>query len=818
MKKVRAKPHVRIIAWLAGKSTTSGGGTPLSTSPPLWIQWVLLAGVYFGAAKLGLSLAYLHKSASPVWPPTGIALAAILLLGYRVWPGVWLGAFLANATTTVPLATAFGISVGNTLEALAGGYLLYRFVGPGPFFSRSADVFRFVLIAGLLATTISATIGVASVALGGTAPWSMAGPIWLTWWLGDAMGAVVLAPLLLNWVESPRFVPRPSKTLEAIILGLLLVGANDVVFEGRLPIDYPFAYSVLPLLIWAAIRFGQRGATLAVAVTSTIAVWGTMNGSGPFAGRSPNESLMLLQAFMGIASFTALLLAANVSERDKAASDLLKELEGRYRLLAENATDMISLHALDGTYLYASPASRTVLGYEPEELLGRAPFDLVHPDEVETLRVEHRAILASPATRRFLTRVRRKDGSYIWVESSARIVREPGAESRASIISVSRDTTSRKQVEDALKKSEQRLLEAQKVAHVGSWEMDLATKEWSWSDEYFRIFELDPRDPELGNVRIREKVHPEDRDRNSELTWKAVRERNAYSNEFRIIRSDGEIRFIRGQGRFVPGEAGQSDRMIGTVQDITDIKKAEEEIARRTAELEQAKELSRLKDHFLSTISHEMRTPLSLILGYAELLQDEFPEDMRVAGIFEGQRRLAKHVSNILDYSALISGTLPLHKTTVDLFEIVRDVRSAHESEFEQSGLRLESEIVPSTPCFQADSRRLLQMLDELLDNARKYTPSGGSVGIRIAPVDGYIRMEVWDSGIGIAEQDLAQIWAAFTQLDIGDAFRKGGLGLGLTIVKKLTELHGGRVEVESQVGHGSHFSLILPIGSEASN
>ena len=165
---------------------------------------LIVAGVYFLAAKLGLSLAFLNASVSPVWPPTGVAIAIVFWLGYRAAPGVFLGALLANSLlTNVPLATTSGIAIGNTLEAIIAVYLLRRFVGSRIPFNRVMDVLKFLLFAVILSPAISATIGTLSLCLGGAAPWSNFGWLWLTWWSGDGVGALVVAPLILTWVERP---------------------------------------------------------------------------------------------------------------------------------------------------------------------------------------------------------------------------------------------------------------------------------------------------------------------------------------------------------------------------------------------------------------------------------------------------------------------------------------------------------------------------------------------------------------------------------------------------------------------------------------
>lgn len=233
---------------------------------------------------------------------------------------------------------------------------------------------------------------------------------------------------------------------------------------------------------------------------------------------------------------------------------------------------------------------------------------------------------------------------------------------------------------------------------------------------------------------------------------------------------------------------------------------------------EELKGLDRLKDLLLSTLSHEMKTPLSLIVGYTELLQDKYPDEKLLLGIQDGSRRLTEHVNNILDYSALISGSLPFYMTDINLAELVDNARRIVGADFRAQGVALSAEVDPSTPPIQGDSRRLMQMMLELLDNARKFTPAGQAAGIRVAPEDGWVRIEVWDHGSGIRAEDLPRLFEAFVQLGTTEASQKAGLGLGLAIVKRIAEHHGGRMAVESQVGKGSRFSVSLPISRPPSS
>jgi len=317
----------RVVSWI-GPASPSGTSAVGSRALASVAALPVLTGAYFVAGKLGLRLAFVNASATAVWAPAGIALAAFLTLGYRVWPAILLGAFLVNATTAGSVGTSITIAVGNTLEGLAGAYLVNRFAHGRNAFDRAQDVFKFTAVAAVASTTVSATCGVTSLAVAGFANWASYGWIWLTWWLGDAAGDLVVAPFAVLW--STRSWGRWSRTkiLEAAFLLLSLALVAEVVFGGLFPSevkDYPLEFLCIPFLVWAAFRFGQREVATAVVVLSGIAIWGTLLGLGPFARGTQNEALLLLQAFMGVTGVMTLALAAVVSER-KAAEEQLRRI------------------------------------------------------------------------------------------------------------------------------------------------------------------------------------------------------------------------------------------------------------------------------------------------------------------------------------------------------------------------------------------------------------------------------------------------------------------------------------------------------------
>jgi integral membrane sensor domain MASE1 len=363
--------------------------TPLRPSKNLVVVAALTL-VYVIAGKLGLMLAFVHASATAVWPPTGIALVAFLLLGYRVWPAIWLGAFVVNITTAGSVASSIGIAIGNTLEGLVGAYLVRRFAR-GPYaFDHAGDVFRFAVLAGLVSTMVSATFGVASLSFGGFSNWGDYGTVWWTWWLGDAAGALIVAPPLVLWVTNPRVRWSRSQMLEATLLLLLLIVTSQAVFGGLLPIEipsYPLDFLCAPMLVWAAFRFGPRETATAAFALSTFALWGTLRGLGPFGRGTQNESLLLLQIFMGVTSVLALALAALISERERAArehkltEDALRDSETRARVLFESASEGIVIVDRQGHIVLVNAKTEAMFGYARAELIGR-PLEILVPERM----------------------------------------------------------------------------------------------------------------------------------------------------------------------------------------------------------------------------------------------------------------------------------------------------------------------------------------------------------------------------------------------------------------------------------------------------
>jgi PAS domain S-box-containing protein len=436
----------------------------------------LLTLVYFIAGKLGLVLASLHASASPVWPPAGIALAALLLLGYRAWPAIFIGAFLVNVTTAGNVATSLAVASGNTLEAVCGAWLVNRFGGGTTVFDRPQGVFKFAL-AAVVSTIISPAFGVTSLAFAGFADWTNYGAIWLTWWLGDTTGDLLIAPLIILWsIPSKRRWNR-MEAVEVGILLLLLFVLSEAVFGGWLIIsarNYPIGLISGPIVIWMAFRFTQRETAMGIFILSAIAIWGTLQGFGPFGGEAENQSLLALQSWMAVLTITAMALSAGMAERGR-AQEALRESEARINLAANAANLGLWVWNLRDNELWVTEKWRKLFGFAKSEPVSFGQLaQRVHPEDRERMkqRVQH-MLEHGGVDRESEYRITQPDGSTRWIAGYGGVeLDEHGKPAFAR--GVSRDITKRKRAEMEAARHRQELAHLSRVTMLGELSGSLA--------------------------------------------------------------------------------------------------------------------------------------------------------------------------------------------------------------------------------------------------------------------------------------------------------------------------------------------------------
>jgi PAS domain S-box-containing protein len=401
----------------------------------------VLFGVYVGAARLGIELSVARGVITPVWAPTGIALAALVLYGRRLWPAIALGAFVANATSGASVPEAAAIAVGNTLEAVVGRELLVR-ANFRPALDRVRDVLALIVLGAVASTTISATNGVTTLWISGDVAGSSYDSEWLLWWIGDAMGDLVVAPLIFVWSAAPWRRLRGRARLEALGLAAALVGVSAFVFLAGF---WRYPHLLFPFLIWAVLRFGQLGAVTSSFVVSAIAIAGAVEGTLPLADRGATEIVQILEGLLATVAVSLLILGAVLAERAHAEASLAEAQE----------------LAHVGSWEWDIPANRIswseelfrLWGYEPRstEVTYESYLASVHPDDRGLVDETIRRAYADAAPFGFEHRVPLPDGRVRWIASRGRVITdETGAPVR--MMGTAQDITERKRI-DALRDS-----------------------------------------------------------------------------------------------------------------------------------------------------------------------------------------------------------------------------------------------------------------------------------------------------------------------------------------------------------------------------
>ena len=296
-------------------------------------ELVLALVAYFLVGMVGLAVPFTSGNVSPVWPASGIALGAILLVGYRIWPAIALGAFLVNSLTPIPSVAALGIAVGNTIGPLIGAWLLRRFTSFQPSLTHLRDILGFIGFAALGGTALSATVGCLTLSLTPVNPWSSFGVAWLIWYLGDAMGVLIVTPLLLTFaglrsIREPRQILNFGTLVLGTVISCLLIFDERIGFQTA---EDLFAFAVFPFVIWGAMRFEASGAAVVSFLISVIVVGETAYGVGPFAKSEPLQNATLLQCFLAVISISGMTLAAVNSER----LQVMRDQAGRERVERE---------------------------------------------------------------------------------------------------------------------------------------------------------------------------------------------------------------------------------------------------------------------------------------------------------------------------------------------------------------------------------------------------------------------------------------------------------------------------------------------------
>jgi PAS domain S-box-containing protein len=458
---------------------------------------------------------------------------------------------------------------------------------------------------------------------------------------------------------------------------------------------------------------------------------------------------------------------------------------------------------------YVSAGIERLLGVRPDEVLADAGvmYSLILPEDAPRVRAAEAAALAADASFDCEFRSYTSTGEVRWLH--ARSAPRPLPDGTTVWDGVLMDVTARKRAEEAFARSRETLELAQDAARAGTFEWNIRTDEVNWSGSEERLYGLPPGGFGGRYENWRRAVHPDDLDRAEAEVRAAARGGAPLDTEFRIVRPDGEVRWVAARGRVFPGPDGRPERMVGINIDITDWKAAEEAL----------KVADRRKDEFLATLAHELRNPLAPIRNALKILQLAGGDPAAAASaraVMERQvAQMVRLIDDLLDVSRITRNRVVLRRGPVPLGEVV-DLAMEHSRPALETGGHALTVSLPQEPLvLDADSARVVQVLTNLLHNAAKYTPPGGRVALAAERDGPAAVVRVSDNGIGIAATDLARIFEPFAQAGRVPGRLPDGLGVGLTLVKSLVELHGGSVVAASDgPGKGSTFTVRLPLAA----
>jgi PAS domain S-box-containing protein len=972
-----------------------------------------LAVCYLVAAKASLLLAIPPGYATAVWPPSGIALAALLLYGVRVWPGVWLGALLANFAINPSLGLAGAIATGNTLEAVLALWLAQRFLDPERELLRAESVFRFALIASI-GSAVAATSGIVSLYLSGRIVPGDLLENWYTWWQGDLTGIIVVTPFLLAWLGTGKRRRLSSRPIEIAAFGALFSFAFAAVFALGWWVGTDIARSLIFLLIpfmaWAGCRFDQRAVTATIVLVSGVAVWATMNNRSPFQFESPNEALLTLQAFISTVALMGLVLCAVTRQRRDAiaslqagsnqleamVADRTRELAIRNQDLARDIAEKerlaLALQAREAQLAEAQAITHVgswdwdvktdrvtwsaelfrIYAISPEEFSGTfaAYLSRVHPDDRERVSQVVQRAMREREPWQLTERILRPDGSVRVLKTVGKVLTD-GQGNITSMYGACLDATEATRIEQiqavqiritsalldapsweqAIESAMRSVCEGQGWVVGQTWQVDpgaggmrqasswpvgsapafvaasrslslksgegLPGRCWQqgaiiWVEDVLadpgflrthsarqeglhgafafpliarnqvlgvmEFFSKAPQQPQkelahmltsvgsqLGEYIVRNRSElllrqSEERFRllvqgvkeyaifmldpdGCVSTWNTGAERiKGYSadeiigvhysrffppedladgkpaRELATAIREGEVegegwRVRKGRSRFwantvitaLHDEGGRLRGFAKVTRDMSDRKR-----------LEALEEAGRQTRHFLAMLAHELRNPLAPIRNAVSVMRDRGLGNQELRACRDIVERQVEHLSRLVDdlfdVSRITSGKVMLQKRVIDVATAVTHAVECIRPFIDARNQRLEIDLPQDPIRVQGDLTRLAQVLQNLLHNSTKYTPPGGRIALMLRRENDTAVIRVRDDGIGIAAHLLSKVFDLFMQAERPVDRSEGGLGIGLTLVRQLIELHGGSVDASSEgPGRGAEFIVRLP-------
>jgi len=782
---------------------------PLRFSTPVGAS--LLAALYVLSGLLGKRTSFMGGEVSLVWPPAGIALAAILLFGYRVWWGVALGAWVFTLMRGSPFGFfTVATAVGNTVGALVCAYLLERFVGFQNSMERLKHAAGFILFASLLGTTVNATFNVIGLCYSGQLLWDQLFTNVIVWWVPNAMGVLVVTPLLLAWASPSSLRLSLRGWIEAACCALGLIVGTQMSFNSWFVYgveNYPLAFLPYPFLVWGALRFGQRGGTTGTFVVASLAISELLHHRGPFWSGNDHTSLMLIGCYIGVVAIGNLLLASAAAEREVAVRDTA-ESEKRFRGVVEDQTDLICRFRPDGLLVFVNQAFCRFHGRTREQLLGTNFFPSLAEQDREIPLHHFGKLTPAEPVQAFDSKLLLGDGKLLWQQCTVRgLFDETGRITEFQ--AVIQDITRRKESEEALRLGEERFRAILDSMVDGVIVLDKEGGVTLFNPAAERIFQR-PAEQVLAKS-VQELFTPDDRPKYDEYLA-----RHLGQNPPKVI----EVNALRGDHNPLPIDLAVSEivrggvrMLIVIVRDISERKSLEEQY-RQAQKMEAIGRLA-------GGIAHDFNNLMQAILGYSNLLDRRLPPgDPNHETVEQIQKSLA-HASSLTRQLLAFSRKQVLKPKLPVLNRVVAEMTHLLQRVLGET-IQLKLTLGEPADCIQADPGQMEQLILNLAINARDAMPQGGVLSIETShvifteaksfssgylPPGSYALLNIADNGTGMTLEVQAHLFEPFfTTKETGK-----GTGLGLCNVYGVVKQSDGEIAVTTSVGRGTTFHIYLP-------
>jgi PAS domain S-box-containing protein len=764
-------------------------------------QVAIVFAAYFLAGKLGQATTNVRGgNVGPVWPAYGFALAAILIFGYRVWYAVAAGAFLVAYLIPAPLLESVGQATGATLAAVTGTFLLRRMKFQAEL-SRLQDALALIVVGAFGSALVSSSIGASVIYATHAKGYPGLGSTWLIYWLGDATGVLLVTPLVLTFPGLLKITPWRRRT-EFIALLLLVTVQSFVVFSDLVPprlTVHILAFSLLPFVMWAAIRFGMSGATLATLVIATIATTETAFGAGPFAHSTPFIDAVLLDAFFAVLTVSGMVLAAVIAERKRAQYEherLVRKqavMEARLRLatIVESSDDAIIGTDMNGIVTDWNKGAENLYGYSAEEMVGKSILLLAPPERAETCgKIMHQVKGGVPIQHYETVRLK-KDGTRIEISLTG----SPIADTDGQIIGLSaieRDITERKRQETILRDSEERFRLASHAGKMFAYEWDAITDVIVRSAESTNILGVDESVLVSGEQALT-RVHQDDRERLG-AALAALNPNKPYLRvSYRILRPDGTMIWVDRHSVAHFDEQGKILRIVGMIADVTERKRVEEALANARNKLVEAQEQERTR--IARELHDDIGQRLTLLTLELEQLRRSFPELPTTV-----LNRLDELRDEAMEMGAdLQSLSHELHSSKLEYLGIAavtqgfcREFATKQKVEIDCKTFDLPSTLSPAV------SLCLFRILQEGLHNSLKHS-GVRHFEVRLWAMPDGVHLTVKDSGAGFDSEEARE-----------------SQGLGLISMEERLKLLNGTLSIQSQPNLGTTIHARVPPSSSS--